>query len=319
MSHPIFSIVTPTFNSSKYIHRVFESAASQTFRQFEWIVIDDASLDDTLEIVRGYQRSAAFPISIIEKRANRGLLDSYNIGVAAAQGEFFVGMGHDDRFKENSLQFFWDAWNAIPLTDRHRFCSLTVQCCDELGAVAESFPFDGMDSNFLEMYFVHKRRAEQWSIYRTDVLREFPFPSEYRLGEGVFAWFPMAERYQSRFFNVPLRTYYRDNPDSLTNTLNPRKYAKEMLQVSLRMFNFTAKYSRRDIRTLAMHCARYFRFSWHANQSIFDSIKEVKGSLLCIAIIALPLACLMVLYDHVRFLKSKKNAPLIPPPQIGHL
>lgn len=304
MQPPVFSIVTPTFNSSKFIHRVYESAASQTFRQFEWIVIDDASQDDTLDILHGYKRAANFPITIIAKPENRGLLDSYNAGINAARGEFFVGMGHDDGFKANSLQFFYDRWNELPQSERHCFCGLTVQCCDEMGVVAENFPVDGMDSNFLEMYFIHKRRAEQWSIFRMDVLRQFHFPEQYRMGEGAFVWFPMGERYQSRYFNMPLRIYHRDNPASLTNNQDAGKYAVEMAEIYRTMFEYTTRYASRDLVTLSLHGASYLRYSWHLGQTFTQAWRRVHGTWRWLAVLSAPVAMVMLLLDRIRLRRS---------------
>lgn len=300
MQPPVFTIVTPTFNSSKFIHRVYESAAAQTFRQFEWLVIDDASQDDTLEVLRRYQKTAGFPISIIAKPVNRGLLDSYNLGIAAAKGEFFVGMGHDDSFRNDSLQFFHEAWSALPQQERHRYCGLTVQCCDETGRVAESFPANGMDSNFLEMYFRHKRRAEQWSIFRLEVLRQFHFPAQYRMGEGAFVWFPMGERYQSRYFNVPLRIYHRDNPNSLTNSQDPKKYANEMAEIYRRMFGYTTRFAARNPIALCLHGARYLRFSWHKGESLGDTWRAMPPGWRWMAVPCWPIAAVMILLDRIR-------------------
>ena len=68
---PVFTLLTPCYNSSGLIHRVYDSLCAQTLRSFEWVVIDDASTDDTLARLRAYQAEADFPIRIIEHPENR--------------------------------------------------------------------------------------------------------------------------------------------------------------------------------------------------------------------------------------------------------
>ena len=60
-----FTIFTPCYNSEKFIHRVIESLESQTFNDFEWLVINDASTDSTAKILDEYASKAKFPVRVI--------------------------------------------------------------------------------------------------------------------------------------------------------------------------------------------------------------------------------------------------------------
>ncbi|MDE7254859.1 MAG: glycosyltransferase [Helicobacter sp.] len=59
---PIFSIITPTFNRAHTLHRVYASLVTQTFTDFEWIIIDDGSTDNTREQVMQWQKAVSFCI-----------------------------------------------------------------------------------------------------------------------------------------------------------------------------------------------------------------------------------------------------------------
>jgi len=57
-----FTVFTPTFNRRHTLHRPFESLVAQTFRDFEWVIVDDGSPDGTADLCREFSRGAGFPI-----------------------------------------------------------------------------------------------------------------------------------------------------------------------------------------------------------------------------------------------------------------
>ncbi|MBC6907537.1 glycosyltransferase [Saccharophagus sp. K07] len=85
------SIITATWNSSKTVAATMESLARQTFQNYESIIVDGLSSDDTLDVVR---RSGVRIGKIISER-DKGIYDALNKGIAAAQGEY-VGFLHSD-------------------------------------------------------------------------------------------------------------------------------------------------------------------------------------------------------------------------------
>ncbi|WP_222868285.1 glycosyltransferase family 2 protein [Saccharophagus sp. K07] len=91
MSDIKLSIITATWNSSKTVAATMESLARQTFQNYESIIVDGLSSDDTLDVVR---RSGVRIGKIISER-DKGIYDALNKGIAAAQGEY-VGFLHSD-------------------------------------------------------------------------------------------------------------------------------------------------------------------------------------------------------------------------------
>ena len=61
----IFTVFTPTYNRAHTLHRVYGSLKVQTFRDFEWLIVDDGSTDDTEALVKQWQAEANFPIRYI--------------------------------------------------------------------------------------------------------------------------------------------------------------------------------------------------------------------------------------------------------------
>ena len=62
-----FTVFTPTFNRAASIHRVYESLKSQTFRDFEWLIVDDGSEDDTAILVGNWIKETDFPITYMKQ------------------------------------------------------------------------------------------------------------------------------------------------------------------------------------------------------------------------------------------------------------
>lgn len=92
---PFVSIITITFNRAKYVGEAVESVISQTFRDFEMIVVDDASTDDTPTIVAEYQKKDA-RIRYLKNETNLNIPRSRNRGLKEAKGKYIAVLDSDD-------------------------------------------------------------------------------------------------------------------------------------------------------------------------------------------------------------------------------
>ncbi|EKT3956847.1 glycosyltransferase family 2 protein [Flavobacterium psychrophilum] len=95
MNNPIISVIMPVYNASKYLKESIESILNQTFRDFEFIILNDNSTDNSLEIISDYQQKDP-RIIIINKPVNLGPANLRNEGIACAKGEFIALMDADD-------------------------------------------------------------------------------------------------------------------------------------------------------------------------------------------------------------------------------
>lgn len=92
---PLVSIILPTHNRAKYIKKAIESVLSQTYKDFEFIIIDDGSTDETPEIISEYRRNDP-RIKILTNKSNLGLVKSLNKGIRNAQGKYIARIDDDD-------------------------------------------------------------------------------------------------------------------------------------------------------------------------------------------------------------------------------
>jgi len=100
MKNPIISVVMPCFNASRYIDKAIESVLTQTFSNFEFIIINDGSTDETHEVVNRYKDSR---INYINFKKNKGNYVARNLGIKKAKGTFICVMDSDDVSYPNKL------------------------------------------------------------------------------------------------------------------------------------------------------------------------------------------------------------------------
>jgi glycosyltransferase involved in cell wall biosynthesis len=100
MLNPLISIITPCFNSGKYIKDTIESVLYQTYTNFEWIIINDGSTDNTEEIVQSYKDERIRYIY----QENRGQCTASNKGIEASIGNFIKFLDADDIMNLTHLQ-----------------------------------------------------------------------------------------------------------------------------------------------------------------------------------------------------------------------
>ena len=271
-----FTVFTPTHNRAHTLHRVYESLASQTFRDFEWLIVDDGSTDDTRALVEAWERRASFPVKY-RWQANRGKHVAFNHGVREARGRLFLPLDSDDACVPSSLERFIHHWNAIPLSQGSRFSAVTALCMDQTGRmVGKPFPMDVTDSDSLEMRYRFGITCEKWGFHRTDVLREYPFPETAPSGylpESI-VWSKIARRYKTRFVNEILRIYYTNEP-SLVRGGHPGRHAAAGRLASLMVLNEELDYFKYAPLEFCRGAAQYVRLSLHAGKGVPHQCGEI--------------------------------------------
>lgn len=269
---PFFTVFTPTFNRAATLGRVYESLCAQTFLDFEWLIVDDGSTDETYDLVAGWQAEAGFPIRYF-RQPNGGKHRAFNRGVREAHGELFLTLDSDDTCVADALARLKFHWDSIPAGARETFSAVTVLCADAEGrVVGDRFPRDVFDANSISLQHKYLIRGEKWGFHRTTVLRKFPFPEfdgERFIPESV-VWNRIAQHYRTRYVNEALRTY-EIGSDSLSRrsvrirTENPQGtdlYYRELLKLSL------------PVRAKLKVATNFVRFSLHARKTPVHLLTE---------------------------------------------
>lgn len=100
---PLISIITPAYNAARFITETIESVRNQTYNRWEMIIVDDASTDDTIEIVRHYMKQDN-RITLINLEKNEGCGVARNQAFNAARGRFIAFLDSDDIWLPEKLE-----------------------------------------------------------------------------------------------------------------------------------------------------------------------------------------------------------------------
>lgn len=101
---PIVSIIIPIYNTEKYIKQCLESCINQTYKDFEVIIVDDKSTDNTLSITKNILSSSGINYIIIEKNKRKGVSNSRNLGIKRSKGKYIYFLDSDDIIKKNAIE-----------------------------------------------------------------------------------------------------------------------------------------------------------------------------------------------------------------------
>ncbi len=113
MVTPDISVILPVFNGEKYIRESVESILCQTFKEFEFIIIDDGSTDKSVEIIKSFNDSR---IKLLRNNENKGIIFSLNKGIDEAAGKYIARMDADDIAHPERLKIQFDFMERSPET-----------------------------------------------------------------------------------------------------------------------------------------------------------------------------------------------------------
>ena len=118
------SIITPAFNAENYICETIESVKAQSYQDWELIIVDDCSTDNTLAIVKGYTDNDS-RIKLIKAPQNGGVAKARNLGIEQAQGDYIAFVDSDDLWKPDKLEkqvaFMKEKGCVLSYTDFQKF------------------------------------------------------------------------------------------------------------------------------------------------------------------------------------------------------
>ena len=221
MKKLVISILTPTYNRAHVLHRVYGSLKRQRTRDFEWIVVDDGSTDDTPTMLERWQAEADFPISWYRYENNRGRNAAVNSGAKLVSGDYMMILDSDDELLNDALETFahWrerTEIDAIPSVSR-----LYFRCVDESGTLigkleksgATALPKEAMQISEREGRYRFGMTFEFIDVMKTAISGERRFveltSSEH--GPEIITHMEIAKQYETIYVDHPIRRYYTDD------------------------------------------------------------------------------------------------------------
>ncbi len=102
MKQPLISIIVPVYNTEQFIRETIESVQSQTYTNWELLMVDDASTDKSIEVINGFQQEDG-RIKLIHHKYNQGVAKARNTGIEMAKGVFIAFLDADDLWAPTKL------------------------------------------------------------------------------------------------------------------------------------------------------------------------------------------------------------------------
>ena len=273
----MITVFTPTYNRGNLLNRLYQSLCRQNYKEFEWIIVDDGSLDDTSSIVNIIQdKHPCGDFSILYyKKENGGKHTAVNTGVQKAHGDLFFIADSDDVLPPNALQTVAEVWEQTKYDNSiGGICGFDGGINDG-SIIGTGFPKEVhllnielsnhinigyIDATTRDVRFKLKVDGDMKEVFRTSVLREFPFPEikGERFCPEVLVWNRIASKYKLRHINkiIYLVEYQQDGITSaITRSRMNSPIASTMTYAEMLDYNISLKWKIRS-------AINYWRFRY---------------------------------------------------------
>jgi len=259
--NPFFSIIIPLYNREKTISRAIESLLNQTFSDFELIIVDDCSIDESAKIVQKFQLQDS-RIKYLKNELNQERCISRNRGIQMATGKYICFLDSDDYHLPNHLETFYTkileekepkafmftfAWNETEDGIR------SERVCPEIGTM-----------NLYHYFLNYTVNPQRWCIERS-VAQVILFDPEIVICEDLDFSLRVVEAGVSVIQIPSLTTVYVASADSFTHG-DSQKWEKELFYLK-RIFskpNLKEKLPKKDVKRLLSMC--YYHLSAKSNR-----------------------------------------------------
>lgn len=289
----MITVFTPTYNRAYMIDKLYDSLCRQTCKDFEWIVVDDGSVDNTEELIQNFIQENKIHI-VYYKQKNQGKHIAINKGVEMAHGELFFIVDSDDILPRDSLEIIIQKYQSIKddetiagLAGRKGYISG--------GYIGTNKIYEDIIMTSIDFRFKKKIAGDMAEVYKTKVIRQYPFPQfeGERFCSEALVWKRIDQQYKMLWFSdIVYKAEYI--PDGLT--ANSFKVRKNSPKASCLYYAEEAQYDTPAYQKIKS-VANYWRFSIYDDISFWEKLQKVPLSK---SIIALPVTAALIIKDKYR-------------------
>lgn len=302
----MITVFTPAYNRAYTLRRLFDSLQRQSRLDFEWVLVDDGSTDETAQLCHEFAKQARFPFRYI-RQENAGKHVAINRGSVEARGDWFFIVDSDDSLPADSIEVnerylaqiagdpgFAGVSGARARADGSWLMGKGLSLDDVAPRVRELFSREYVDATSQDYRAKLKMPGDRAEIVRTELVRKYPFPSfpGERFVSEYYLWQSISEEgLRLRWFNRP--TYLGDYlEDGLTTNM------RDVMRKSPLGRSFVDNFTMGSHAPLGMRlnsAVNYTRFGRFGGKSIPELLREAKSKPL--ALLGLPVAVAMPLRE----------------------
>lgn len=204
MNVKTLTVFTPAYNRAHTIGRTYESLCRQTCKDFEWLVIDDGSTDNTKELVQSWIQENKISIRYIYQE-NQGMHGAHNTAYRNITTELNTCIDSDDYMPDDAVEQIVSFWKEKGNEKYAGIIGLDISSKDKR-VIGTDFPFDLKETKLGE-YYQKGGRGDKKLVYRTSVINQYPpypvFSGEKYFGLG-FKYQLIDQDYSLLILNKPL-------------------------------------------------------------------------------------------------------------------
>lgn len=223
----LITIFTPSYNRAHLLKRLYDSLLQQSHKNFEWLIVDDGSTDNTKEIVNQFINENKLLIRYYSKK-NGGKHTAINFGVNEAKGNLFFIVDSDDFLPNNALELNYNAWQVIK--NNQKICGIIgLSQYTNGNIVGDNFLQDNWQIPFVDYYLKYKLKGDKTVAFKTDILKQYPFPEKdgIKLVFEAVVWEEMSKKYDVLCLNKVVQ-YVDYQSDGTSSSFYRLWYIKSM-------------------------------------------------------------------------------------------
>lgn len=244
------TVFTPTYNRAHTLRRLYESLCRQTCKDFEWLVIDDGSTDNTRELIDAFIAENRLTIHYIAQ-TNGGLFTGYNAAYAHIDTELSVCVDSDDFMPDNAVELIVRKWTNEGSAEYAGLVGLDFYA-DKRTPIAGFFSKTLQSCYFLELYTKNIHRGDTKPVMRTDLMKQVApqvgFPGEKNFNP-IYMFLQVCDDRPLLVLNENLCFVDYQKTDSMSANIykqyadSPRSFAKlRRLEMGLKRSNALNRY-----------------------------------------------------------------------------
>ena len=277
------TVLTPAYNTGKLLEKLYKSLCAQDCKDFEWLIVDDGSTDDTSERVEQMKQTVDFPISY-HKKENGGKHTALNYAYQFIKTPLTFIVDSDDSLTEDAISCVNEIYEKYK--NESDICGFSfLRGKPDGGYLSTSgVPQDGMKESYVECRINRSIGGDMAEVWYTHCLKEYLFPEfkgEKFLGEDI-VWVRMSEKYKMRFFNRVI--YISDYlEDGLTNNRRKHNIKSPNGCVARAEAFLNSKSNMQAKIKAALQYQIYGQFADRSKRNLFQNTKQKALYIICFA------------------------------------
>ena len=259
----MISVIMLTYNRETFVSRAIESILGQTYRDFEFIIVDNGSIDRSGQIADAYAAKDNRVRVIHRERGNIGA--GRNTGFDAAQGEYIAFIDDDDWAEPSFLEFL------LKLLEENQ---ADVSICGAADKAFDEKKIMSAEESLIELMWRKKyNMAFPTKLFRRELVETLRFPEDGTYDDIALMYRLLAEAKTVAYHGLPKYTFYRHEGNNSAWTTNHELLTPETLEEYLAAYRIRTEWlsARFSNRSAAFHY-----FEWSFMISMVEKIKRLK-------------------------------------------